>query len=334
MKKVVVSLLVLFGSLGSGLGAFAQRADIAQEREESSLGRQKASYVSPAYQLSQKVSIRGGYETNPRLTGERKGDAFQELIYSLIYGKRLGSNTRFFAVYALDAINYSEFSDLSHGLNYLDLGLDHKLPFFDIGGGYNAGLLLYPKNDLDFVLHTGYVYIGKKITPNTYHRLKFEYGKKDYLDRSSLGDTISTYQEKERLDRRLGAEYALRAKLGSKTDLRLRTKFIRNDSNARFEDFYDFKAYRQSIGLKYRAFDSVSLYSNLSYRRKEYDSRTVTSGAKKQRDDLYAGSFGLSKDIGKNTAITLEYTYRENSSNDSLADYSESVFTCGWDITF
>jgi OmpA family protein len=333
MKKMLVFLTFACLSMNQ-VAVFAQATDISEEREESSLDKKTIVKAKEMYTLEQSVGVNIGYETNPRFSSERKGDMFEEFMYSATYAKNFPFDMRLTAHYSLDVVNYNEFTGISNNLHYIDVRADKRWSFCQLGIGYNAGFALYPNSDTDFILHNGYVYLGKKVTKNTYHRLKFEYGKKDYLDKSTLADALNTYQEKDRLDKRLGAEYSVLARINPKISLQLKTKFIHNDSNARFEDFYDYSTLKQSINFRYKFRDDMSLYSKLSYRRKEYDSRTITFGTKEQTDDLYSGSVGVSKDVSDNSAISLEYTYRENTSNDPLAEYSESMITCGWNINF
>jgi len=307
---------------------------VRQEREERSLQKASSRHSRRPYKVSSSLGLNFGYETNPRLSSERKGDWFEELIYAVKFTRRLSNTMRLNFDYSFDIVNYHEFTDITNTLNYFNVGIDKKLPFCYVGTGYNAGIVAYPKNDSDFVYHKGYVYLGKKISRRTYHKLQFEYGTKDYFSANVLGDSLGSYQSQERLDRRLGAEYNVIVKLTPETVVRLKSKFSRNDSNARFVDFYDYNTYQQSLDIDYRLFSDVTIFSDLSYRRKEYDSRTITNGTDEQRDNLYTARFGVRKQLNRNNAVSLEYLYRENSSNDSLEEYSESVVTCGWRYSF
>ncbi len=76
------------------------------------------------------------------------------------------------------------------------------------------------------------------------------------------------------------------------------------------------------------------LLSRFGYRRKGYDSRTITNGTDKQHDNLYSGSVGVRVLLKEKDSLSLEYTYRDNDSNDDLQEYSENVITCGWQHNF
>tara|TARA_B100000315_G_scaffold239532_1_gene258408 strand:- start:2676 stop:3680 length:1005 start_codon:yes stop_codon:yes gene_type:complete len=308
--------------------------EIRQEKEEQSLDDRQKQKSTEGYKMSQKVAIYYGYDSNANLATERKGDSFEEVVYSIDFAKLLNKTLRITFDYDIDFSNYHETTDLTNFLNHFRLGVQKQLPFCLVGFGYDAGFVNYTRGDSDFILHKGFVYFGKKTSNRIYQKIQFEYGAKDYLDISALGDSLGSFQEKERLDRRIAAEYSLSALLTPKTMMRLRTKFSRNDSNARFVDFYDYTAYSPTLVLSHKFLKDVIISTNLSYRRKEYDSRTISGGSEEQSDNLYVASLGVQKMLDKKTSVSLQYTYRENSSNESLEEYSESVITCGWHYNF
>lgn len=208
------------------------------------------------------------------------------------------------------------------------------MPFCRTGFGYDLGISYYPRNeDGDYLFHKGFVYLAKKwLTFN--HQLQFEYGLKDYTEAKALDGTITTYQSKERLDRRLSGEYSIGKALTKKLYTRFRSKFSTNDSNARFLTFYDYDTWRQSVGLEYKLTPKIALSSDFAYTKKEYDSRTVIGRPYVQEDDLYAGSVGISYALNSKVSLLLSYIYRNNSSNEPLEEYSENVITCGWQYMF
>jgi uncharacterized protein (PEP-CTERM system associated) len=123
-------------------------------------------------------------------------------------------------------------------------------------------------------------------------------------------------------------------KITPKLFARFKTKFSINDSNARYVDYYDYKTYRHSLGLKYKLLKNIDLSSTFSYRRKLYDSRTVTLRDYKQKDNLYTATVGIDYKVDSKNTISLSYAYRQNESNDGLEEYTESIINCGWLYSF
>jgi hypothetical protein len=307
-------------------------AQVSEERQEERLTRVQKG--PPSYRFSSKAAVFVGYDSNVRLTPERDGDVFQETLVAFDFSKLLSRDLKATLDYDFDYINYNEFTDYSSILNHLRLGLHKKFIPCQAGFGYDLGILYYPKNDDgNFLFHKGFVYARKKIL-GMYHELKFEYGMKDYTENRALGDTIATRQAKERLDRRLGAEYSFFVPLAKTAYLWFRSQFFTNDSNARYLDFYDYDSYRQSAGLDCRLWPKLRFSTYFSYTLKKYDSRTVTLGSEKQEDQLYAVTTGLTHALSKNISLSLFYTYRDNSSNEPFQEYSENVITCGCHYNF
>jgi len=310
-------------------------SQVKEEKEERTPQFMIASEDVPDYKISHRAAVFSGYDSNVNLSSEREGDIFTEFLYSLDFSKPLSEDVNFLFDYDLDILNYGEFTDSSNMLNHLKFTLYKNFKSGRVGGGYDFGALYYPRNeDGNFLFHKGFIYFQKRISKNTNHKIQFEYGLKDYTDQNALADAISTYQNKDRLDRRLSASYAIRSKVFPKLNVGLKTKFSSNDSNSRYLDFYDYLSWKQTLSLDYKLLDDLYLAFNFSYRRKEYDARNITIGGKLQVDDLFAGTLGLIYRLNRKQSLSLHYTYRQNNSNDSLEEYSENLITCGWQYKF
>ncbi|UCC94535.1 MAG: outer membrane beta-barrel protein [Candidatus Omnitrophota bacterium] len=334
MKGVLVVLLSLFltGIFFCEEVVFSQ---VKEEREEEGFEEQRLPEEPLPYKLSSKVTLLSGYDSNVRLTTIRKGDFFEQFIYSLDFTKPITSDLKLRFDYDFDVLNYHEVTDLSNLLNHLRLGVHNQFALCTIGTGYDLGIAYYPRNkDGNFLFHKGFTYADYTLFDSQYHRVQFEYGLKDYTHNNSLGDFIFARQDKERLDRRLSAGYSIGSFLAPQLFLQFRTKFSVNNSNARFEDFYDYKSYKQTVSLTYKLLKDLYLLSDFSYTRKLYSARTVTIGADKQRDNLFVFNTDFLYRLDKNQSLLLRYTYRNNSSNDDLAEYSENMITCGWQYKF
>ncbi len=322
-------LLALFFTHNSGIAA-----GVKQEKEEKLFVPKKLPQKSPAH-FSVRTGVYSGYDSNVELSNTRKGDIFQEFLFSADYRKFISPKTKIEVDYDLNATNYNEITDAARLLNHFRMGVYRKLGSYTLGTGYDLGISYFPENEEgDFFFHKGFVSIKKDISRLTSHQVQFIYGYKDYPHNRALSDYISTFQDKDRRDRRLTAEYSLDSILTPRLLAGFSASFSTNNSNGRYEDFYDYKAYQLQTSFAYKLIDNLYLRSGIFYMRKNYATRTVTSGNYEQKDNLYAANLGLIWRLAANDSISLEYIYRENSSNDSLAEYSGNVITCGWQHNF
>jgi hypothetical protein len=333
MKRKIIALIVGFSFLFIN-HSFAQatKEDVGEARLQAEKKLQKP---APDYKLSTTAGIFYGYDSNPNLGSQRKGDSFQEFIYSLNFMKPLGEDLKLTFDYDLDYLNYSEFTDVTSLLNHLRLGLHKKLSFCTIGGGYDFAFLYYPKDDEgNFVFNKGFLYARKDFSSRMYHKLEVEYGVKDFTEKKALAKRFLVKQNTEQQDDRFTAAYDIGYRPTRKLTLRLKNKFYYNDSNAIFMDFYDYIAHSHGVSADYKLWEKWHLLAKFDYRRKDYDERLVVRGTSKQKDDLYTAAAGAIYNLDDKNSLSLYYIYRDNNSNEPMEEYVENVVTCGWQHYF
>lgn len=311
-------------------------AQVEEEKQERKAQMQMLRKKPAGYNLYSSVAFFGGYDNNARLTPDRKGSGFQETLYSLVFNKPFNHGWGLNLYYDLDYLNYNNATDSSNLLNHLRADLHKKLNrSFTLGGGYDFSDFYYPDNeDGDFVFHKGFVYLKHFISRRTFQRLLFEYGYKYHFNKRALADDPAQLQNKNLVDNRQTIEYLIGSDLTSRFYAQLRARYALNDSNARFLDFYDYRYWELTPMVSYRLTRGLTLVSSFTFMRKEYDKRIVSTGTKKERDNVYAVNAGAKYKINKNQTASLFYTYRDNSTNEPLEKYNESVFTCGWEYSF
>ncbi|MCK9573403.1 MAG: hypothetical protein M0R20_03255 [Candidatus Omnitrophica bacterium] len=317
------------------LNASYSFCQLKEEKEEKSRAINILTKLPPDYKFSSRISLSGGYDTNVNLSPSRKGDVFEELLYSFGLSKKFDKNFGFTFDYDLDYLNYNKITDASNLLNHFRLGLHKNISQFTTGAGYDLGVFYYPHgNDEDFLFHKLFAYVKHKISKNLYHRLQLEVGLKDYPDRDALADTINTYQDDNRTDTRASIEYKLSSDIIKKLIFSFKVKATANNSNVSYQDFYDYQSYEGALDFDYQLLKRLYLISELSYQKKIFDNRLVTLRDYRERDSLYVGTLGFSYQLNKQNELSVYYTYRQNSSNDNIAQYSESVVNCGWQHYF
>jgi len=333
-RSLFLSSIIIFALCFLIPGSAFAQAQVREEKEERRLQQVPLEKKFLPAGLTAKASLSSGYDSNVNLSPVKKGDIFEEFLFNLGYGKRLLNKLRFSFNYDLDVLNYNEITSASTILNHLRFGLHDKISIFKVGAGYDLAIVYFMNNDDDFLFHKGFAYLGQDITRKIYHQLEAEYGVKDYTDQKALGDTINTYQPNDRADKRYSGSYTVDFSATRKLHIGFLARFSANDSNARYQNFYDYKSYQGSPYLDYSFTDKLRYYLNFSYTRKNYNKRRLTLGTAKERDDLYVAKTGINYAFNKNNSLTLYYVYRDNSSKEDLEEYTENVISAGWQYKF
>ena len=330
---VLFFLFLAFGAANAG-------AQIKEEKEESkieALGKDvRKEKANARKKLFSSIEVSTGYETNAKLSQTRKGDTFQEALYSLAFRHPLPHQLRFTFNYDVNLQEYDEMTDLSNLLNHFKLGLQKVLyKSLIMGVGYDASLVYCRLNeDSNFVFQKGFVYLRHNLSKKAYHQVMIENGAKDYTSAEALAESSSSFKEDKRQDDRQIAEYSWGMLMTPKLFLKLRGRFSVNDSNADFQDFYDYKSYDFSPRVSYKISNTLSLNGNIMFTRKKYGSRNVSGQDFKQVDDLYSAGLGLRYLVNTKDSLSLNYSYHQADSNDHQADYSGSGITAGWRHAF
>ena len=291
------------------------------------------------YKIFSQASVSAGYDTNPTFSSTRKGDVFEEFLYSLAFIKPLTPKARLTLDYDFDTRRYGEATDASFLLHHLRLELQQRLARFTVGGGYDGGYSFggssfAPADDDSFLLHKVFLNIRQNLTKRLYHQLEGEWGYKVYTSQRALGDNIFAQLDQERADRRFGIEYSLGSSLGKRSRFVVKAKFLQNDSNVRYIDFYDYNSYQFSGSFDYLLLKDLHLVSQLRYLRTNYSARTVVFQDYRQKDNLYTGNVSLRYALDKHSTLLVYYTYRTNQTNEPLEKFSQNVAGCVWQYLF
>ena len=308
-----------------------------EEEKKERLPQMQMLRKKPAnYNLTSQAALFSGYDNNVKLSPQRKGSGFQESLYSLNFNKLLSSNLSFSLDYDLDYLNYNDANSFTNLLNHFRAGLYKRLSkSFAVGTGYDFSDFYFPDDSQgDFMFHKGFIYLRNYILSNTFQQLGVEYGYKRHSSRKALGDTASELQDKRLIDNRRSIEYSIVSNSLPRFSLQFSSKFSVNDSNAKYIDFFDYRSWEFSPGIIYKLSEKINLVSYFTYLRKNYTSRTISTGTQKEHDNTYYANLGAKCKVDKNNIASLFYTYRDNSTNEPLEKYTESVFTLGWQHNF
>ena len=324
--------LVVFFLTTSNL--FAQTLD---DKREMNMDIRKLQKKAPApFKLTTSAAAFFGYDSNVNLSPLKKGDLFEEFLFSAAFSKPLKYNFRFIASYDLDGYNYNHMTDTNNVLNHGRLGVYKKIGALDLGTGFDAAYFYYPNDENGtFGFYKCFASARQYFTKDVYQQLLYEAGYKIHTDRKALAWTAATFQNKELESRRQTAEYSLGAFLTKRLFATMKARFSINDSNAKFLNFYDYKTYEALPSISYKITDALNLYTDFRYSRRNYKSRILSTGTgAKEKDNLYTTNVDLRYSLNKNNILSLLYTYRNNATNEPLQEYTENVISVGWQYTF
>ena len=322
-----ITVAVLFLCAGSSL------AQLPEEKAEKTLGI--SLLERPTLRTYSTAAVFVGYDNNVLLTQDRKGAIFEEMLYSFGLTKRLDRKTGITFNYDLDYLNYNSSVSATDMLNHMRLTLHRKYGRIQTGIGYDFSYTYFPNDGAgDFFFHKGYVYLRNFLTSRLYHQVLAEYGYKPHVSRKALADTINTYQDKTQTETRPLVEYLIVYKPTTGLSMDFRARCFKNDANDRYLDFYDYRAYELSPGVKYILDPRTELVANLIYLHKGYKDRTVTNASDKTNDNIYSANFALRYKLNPRSIASLNYGYRNNSTNDALQGYNENIISLGLQYDF
>lgn len=335
MNKFFLFILTLFLISPYSVNA----ADINEEQTtEKYLGKsgekayKKVEAVKEGQRYKTKILVAAiqGYDNNVFLDPRREHDTFTEAILdaSVIYP--LNGRWDFSGGVSAHDITYWKATDA----NLIDTDLK-----FAFEGKLFSGLTLTAYNDVELVEYQANddgEYVGdkaglvlkQKLPNNFFHSLRYEFFYKNYSDRKAL-DGSGDPSDHDRQDDRNTVYYDLGVYM-KKSMVKVFGEYYLNDSNYNYLDYYDYDSVRLGSSMIYLLTDKMS--TALSYYRqfRSYFERTIPNDdTVGEKDRTWVATASLYYDIYKNTTLGLNYSYRQNHSNNPVQKYSGSIISGG-----
>ena len=328
--------LLFFFLLATVPIGFAQLKEEQSDAKIDELTKSVIKEKKEKKRLYQSIELSSGYDTNTLLGKDRNGDISEEAGYALSYVRPLGRNHRLNINYNLNFTEYNELTDVTNLLNHLRFSLTRSLNrHFAIGSGYDFTSFYYPRNDGgDFLNHKAFIFLKNKLSKSIQQQIMYERGYKNYSFSKALDESSSSFQDKDRVDLRHLFEYSVSFVFNPKMFFKFRNRIYTSDSNAKYQDFYDYKAYEISPRMNYDLTKRISLNWSLTYTRKDYLSRDVSGRNTRQSDKIYATALGMRYKLTDQDSLSLTYSYNQASSNDPLSEYTGSSVSGGWQAEF
>lgn len=329
--RVFLVVLLSMSSIFPLRMAWCQSSESAEQKNlavAKSLTLQESRLKNAKRGLASRVSLFTGYETNAALEQDRKGDFFSGVTFSTAYNKPLTSLAQLLVRYDLFTHFYHEMTDSSYLLNNLSTQWAYRLPFGRTGIGVDTAYVSYLHNEeAEFFYPRGYTFLRHQFSKRYYQQWDAEVSMRRYTRQKALADALDTYQDEKRLDRQLGLSYQIGGFFGKKIFAFIKAKYATNASNADFQEYYDYTSWRGELGLRYQWTAKDQVFTSASFTRRDYKDRLTLDSTSHQENHLYSATAGVRHALDKTTFVSLSYRYLENFSNESSAEYTDSITT-------
>jgi hypothetical protein len=308
----------------------------ADVREEDTTPRTKKIYLDNETQksflekgkLKNIVGVSVGYDDNTHLDSQRDGDAFMQTYFKTTFNSPVNKKLKGILTYELMNLMYASESDLDVISNGLYGGVDYKInKNMSLMAGYALDWVAYfQSNDNDYINNRLPVELRQKLPRNMYHSLNYELSYKNYLDWHTRTGAAA-YSDKKRNDWRNTVAYEV-GKYLPKDLLRLKFEYFCNNSNERYLKYYDYDSYKIGVSATHLFSDKVFGYLSFYRQYRDFRSRTLSvDGNFKEWDRTYVGTSSLYYNVNKSFTLGLNYTYRQNVSNEPIENYSGSIMS-------
>lgn len=333
-------LLFILASFLVSLSPLAVRAADTNEEQaaEKYLGRReekadrKVEVVKQGQRYKTKFLVAAiqGYDNNVFLDSRRKADAFSEAIFdaSVIYP--LSGRWDVTGGVSAHDVTYWEATDA----NLIDTDLK-----FGFEGKLLTGMTFTAYNDIEMVEYqanddgeyvgdrAGFV-LKQKLPNNFFHSFNYEFFYKNYSDRKARNGW-GGLSDDDRADGRNTVYYDAGVYL-KKSMLKVFGEYYLNDSNDNFLDYYDYDSIRLGSSIAYLITGKMSGYFSYYRQFKDYFDRTIPAdNTLGEKDRTWVASASLFCDVYRNTTLGLNYSYRQNLSNNPIQKYSGSITSLG-----
>lgn len=276
-----------------------------------------------------------GYESNPLLDGERRGDFFTEESLSLMLSPELTPWLGMEFAYDLLNSHYAEFRDA----NILENTVSSTVKLRPHRRFQTA--LRYQYSDLDFPFDTSNSFADHRVGVELEtalakwltHKSGWTYQRREYDTRKAQDGSGDARLDTDRLDKRHAVSQTLSVKL-SKTSIKLIGQFYRNDSNDTFQDFYDWDDGQVRLVMSRVLGAEWFCTVVASHERKHYRERSVPAINVAERDNLLTLAGSLVYLINDHAHLAYSLTYRYQDSNDPRLDFTDWINQVRFSVNF
>jgi len=337
MNKAVMRCLAV--AIFAYAGSFSFAADFKEEEttekflgksEEKTYKKVETLKEHKRYKTKLLVSATQGYDNNVFLDSRRKGDTFSEFIIDGNISYPMNGRWDFYFDASTHDITYWEATQANLIDTNLKMGFEGRLPWGFTANVYNdIELMEYQNNDDgEYVGDKAGLLLKQKLPNNFFHSFQYEYFYKNYSDRKAFNGW-GGLSDSDRIDNRNTVDYSV-GKYMKNSMVKVFGEYYLNSSNDSYLDYYDYESVKLGSSAIYLLTDKLSAYASFYEQFRHYSGRTIPDDATvKENDRGWVTTAALYYDITKSATLGLNYSYRQNKSNNPSQKYSGSITSLG-----
>ncbi|HOX10100.1 MAG TPA: hypothetical protein PLV09_02510 [Candidatus Omnitrophota bacterium] len=342
MKKLILSCIAVSVLLCNA--PFSPAADVNEEEttekfigkaEEKAYKKVETLREHKRYKTKLLLSASQGYDTNVFLDPQRRHDTFSEFIIDGSISYPMNGRWDFYFEAAAHDVTYWEATQANLIDTDLIMGFEGRLPWGITAKAYNdIELLEYQNNDDgEYVGDKAGLLIKQKLPNNYFHSFQYEYFYKNYSDRKAFNGW-GGLSDSDRADHRNTFDYSVGLYM-QKSMVKVFGEYFLNSSNDSFLDYYDYESIKLGSSAIYLLTDKLSAYASFYKQFRHYSGRTIPDDdTAKEKDRGWVAAASLYYDITKSATLGLNYSYRQNKSNNPSQKYSGSLTSMGFYYRF
>lgn len=281
-----------------------------------------------------------GYDNNSSLDSSREGDYFAQTFFRASFISPMSEKTQALFDYEMMNLMYASNSNLDLLRNGIRLGMDHKLTEeINLSAAYSIDYIDYLKRKNDDVISDDYIdnaveFKVRQALPNKmFHSATYDILFRSYNERFTRFPTAA-YTTKERNDFRNTLGYEI-GKFFASDLVRVKVEYFNNNSNEQYLKYYDYDSYKIGASLTHIFNDKITGLLSVSRQFRDYRTRTLIADANTtELEKTGLATAALFYAMNKSVSFGLNYTYRQNTSNEPLDKYSGSLISLSTYIKF
>ena len=282
------------------------------------------------------AGILQGYDNNVNLNPDRKKDGFlqtslnTEVTYNYTEDIRLKMEND-----TTDLLYYTiKGASLLDIYNKAGLEVDIYGDMFTLGADYAFSIVLFPCDEEgNYLGNQAGIFAKHNINPNLYHKIAYKYLHKGFTHDKTLNSSYVRTGDL-RKDNRHGMYYEAGLYLFDRAIVKTNLDFYRNNANYQYYDYHDYWSFKLRPSFIFMITKNLYTSGSFTYQQRRYDGRLSSEDNEHVYDDTYSFNASLLYDLTRSFIVALNYSYRENSSNEPLQKYSGSVMTAGLYYSF
>ncbi len=289
------------------------------EPEQSFLAKGKFRFI---------VAETAGFDTNTDLNSKKTGDAFMQTYFKAGYAASVSEKTEFKAEYDMMSLLYASESYMNLIRNGARLGLEYKLSKdFLLSTGYRFGYVDYLNSGSDDYLDNSVEFkLTQQLPDKLFHSIGYD-SLYRYYDSRYTRTTAGVETNKPRGDWRNTLSYEI-GKYLKKDLIKFNVGYYNNNSSDPYLKYYDYDSYKLGTSWTHLFNNKWSGLVSYSKQYRDYRSRTLINDGNAtefERSDLASAAVFYAPT--KALSFGLNYTYRQNHSNEPIDKYSGSIIS-------